>query len=112
MSHVPGAFRNTLQILTPFLLTIAYAIGTIIPIFKMRRLRHRELIVPRVTSKQVAKRGLDPRQCTLLLTTWFTPFTDVIGSSSEQAQVTPQVSALTLHLEEAAYRIAPLDMAV
>lgn len=61
------------------------------------------------TSKQVAKLGLDPRQCTFPLTTWFMPFTGVIGSFSEQTQVTPQVTA---HLEEAAYRTAPLDMAV
>lgn len=112
MVHIPGPFLSHLHILSPLLFTIAYAIGMIsIPILKMRRLRHREVIVPRVTSKQVAKLGLDPRQCMLLLTPWFIPFRDVIGSFPAQAQVTPQICALTAHLEEEAYRIAPLDMA-
>lgn len=39
------------------------------------------------------------------------PFTGVIGSFSEQAQATPQVSALATYVEEAASGIVPLDMA-
>ncbi|KAF6104170.1 hypothetical protein HJG60_011188 [Phyllostomus discolor] len=117
MLHVPGAFLSTLHIRPPPFFIISCAIGMIIiVILKMRRPRLGEVIVPRVTSKKV-NLELDPRQYSLLLAIWFMPFTGVIRSFSKQAQVTqaqvtPQISALTAYLEEAASRIVPLDMAM
>lgn len=108
--HVPDAthLSEHLHMLVPLFFTIDCAIGTIIPISKMRRLRPSEVILPRVIQQVLA---LEPRQCTHPLPTLFMPFMNALMSAWSSLRWPNRSTYLLFAWEGEAYEITPLDLA-